>query len=853
MFDRPKRGGKVQELPHRGVRHSSIIGPRDSANVDRMEPSSSALEKARLHIERLSRVSRLLTRATDLERAFADVCKVATETLALSTAVLLEHTLESTEDEPRTTVWGRQGARDGQLSAAVKRAEAWYQAVAIGEETHSQASFRYDLDETPTFVCVPLAVDERAPFGFVQFELLPFTAMARSGLDESDRSFVNFIAVQLALALDQRATRRQEARLRERRELVEQQQLQVLAREAEVVTAQAAEAINEREQRDSFVEEARQVAERTAVRASRLLGITTLLTQALTARDVAEVIVNRGISVLGARAGCIALWTRAEPACEILASVGYVAPEMQAKKRLPVHGPLPLSEALRTERPVWIGAFEENGAAAGGDEDDDIGSYAAIPLELEPSGTSGAQAPDALGVLGLSFPEPRAFDDEERAFLVALAQQCAHALVRGRRYEAERRARTEAEAAERRSVFLAQATTTLASSLDYRTTLASVAELAVPHVADWCVVDLVEQDGQVRRVAAAHANPSNNALVQKLCDVLPGLGSDGPLSGGLRSGQPAIFTQITGTILSAMAQGDHNVPIVRALGCECLMTMPLIARGRILGLILFVSATSERRYGEADLTLARELAPRAALALDNARLYADAQATIRAREETLAVVSHDLRGPLSAIAVASGIIRRRLEEAPHPSLKQAVDTIDRQLGHMTGLIGDLLDLAKLEAGRFSTSRLACDALELLRDAVRLVEPLADARLALTFEAKAELPPILADRHQLVRVLTNLLGNAIKFTPVGGTVHATAALDASSVRFAVEDTGAGIAPDELGHVFDRYWQANEGAKRGVGLGLAIAKAIVESHGGRIYATSTRGTGSVFTFTIPRAEM
>ena len=120
---------------------------------------------------------------------------MATETLALSTAVLLEHTLESTEDEPRTTVWGRQGARDGQLSAAVKRAEAWYQAVAIGEETHSQASFRYDLDETPTFVCVPLAVDERAPFGFVQFELLPFTAMARSGLDESDRSFLKLSPV----------------------------------------------------------------------------------------------------------------------------------------------------------------------------------------------------------------------------------------------------------------------------------------------------------------------------------------------------------------------------------------------------------------------------------------------------------------------------------------------------------------------------------------------------------------------------------------------------------------------------------------------------------------------------------
>jgi signal transduction histidine kinase len=245
----------------------------------------------------------------------------------------------------------------------------------------------------------------------------------------------------------------------------------------------------------------------------------------------------------------------------------------------------------------------------------------------------------------------------------------------------------------------------------------------------------------------------------------------------------------------------------------------------------------------------QELARRASLAVDNALLYLEAQRATRARDEVLAVVAHDLRNPLGTIHMASSYL---LEQSMEEPARRQLEIVHRSAARMNQMIQDLLDITRIESGRLALDLIDASPAPLLHEAWQMLEPLARARnLALRLEAEPTLPRVRMDAARVLQVISNLVGNALKFTPAGGevSIHAEALDD--EVRISVRDTGPGITPDRLPHVFGRFWQADPKDRRGIGMGLSIAQGLVEGHGGRIWVESQPGEGSIFRFTLRRA--
>jgi PAS domain S-box-containing protein len=400
--------------------------------------------------------------------------------------------------------------------------------------------------------------------------------------------------------------------------------------------------------------------------------------------------------------------------------------------------------------------------------------------------------------------------------------------------------------------FLAEVGTILASTLDFEHTLAAVARLAVQQLADCVILDLVEAGADVRRLLVVHADPSKAELSERLKQVRLDRRRPHLVSTILDTQQPTLISEVSADYIASVAQGEEHHRVLLELAPKSLMAVPLLCRERLLGALLFISSDSARRYGPRDLELAKELAHRAALAIDNARLYEAARRATQARDDVLGIVAHDLRNPLSTILMQAAQARRHGAE-PDRRDRKPFEVIERAARRMHRLIHDLLDVTRIEAGRLSIEQARVLAGRLVSDAVAAQEQLAaSASLGLQLDVAQDLPDVWADRDRLLQVFENLIGNAVKFTASGGRVTVGAAPREGEVVFWVTDTGAGISADEAPHLFDRFWQAQQAGRHGAGLGLPIAKDIVESHGGRIWVESTPGQGSTFFFTIPTAR-
>jgi PAS domain S-box-containing protein len=395
--------------------------------------------------------------------------------------------------------------------------------------------------------------------------------------------------------------------------------------------------------------------------------------------------------------------------------------------------------------------------------------------------------------------------------------------------------------------FMATASEALASSLDYAETLRMVARQAVPVLADWCMVDVLEDD-TVRRIAARHADPSKQDLADALLEFPPDMGRQQGVPHVLRTGQPVCLANVDSRSVEDAAQGERHRRILAELGVESAMIVPLRCRGRTLGALTFVVSGSGRRYTEADLRIAAELARRAAVAMDNAELHRQAHEAVSARDEVLSFVSHDLRDPLNIIVNAADLLSHRPTDTS--VVEKYSGMILRAAEEMRVLIGDLLTASRMDAGRFWVDPVACDGTGLVQEVVELFEPIAEAEgVTVKADVPRSLPRIRADARRLRQAIQNLLSNAIKFTPEGGAVLLGADLREGEVRFSVSDTGPGIPERDLAHLFDRFWRGNRTKRSGAGLGLAIAKGIIEAHGGRVSAESTEGHGTTFSFTVP----
>ncbi|HVS31746.1 MAG TPA: PAS domain S-box protein [Thermoanaerobaculia bacterium] len=314
--------------------------------------------------------------------------------------------------------------------------------------------------------------------------------------------------------------------------------------------------------------------------------------------------------------------------------------------------------------------------------------------------------------------------------------------------------------------------------------------------------------------------------------------------------QPVVLAEMSGMGQSMAPYLSDTCP-----RCQILVT-PLIAEEEPLGaLVLLNSRQSGREFGDADILRARTLGDLTSLALRRVRLLElereakeRAEAAVRVRDETLGIVSHDLRNPLTQIALSADL----LASAKPGEQGELIETIRTAARQMDRLIQDLLDVARLEAGRFSVDRSVIDAKSLAREACESQRPVAEQRrLQIVCEIADDLPEICADRDRILQVFGNLIANAMKFTPERGSIFVRATSDIDGVMFSVADTGPGIPEADLKNLFRPYWQAKKTAHMGAGLGLAIVRGIVEAHGGRVWATNERGSGAVFTFTIPKA--
>ncbi len=410
-------------------------------------------------------------------------------------------------------------------------------------------------------------------------------------------------------------------------------------------------------------------------------------------------------------------------------------------------------------------------------------------------------------------------------------------------------AQAEAEAAQRRLAFLFRATSELLEQpLSTDALLSTIARLVLPQLGDFCIVDLVEGERRLRRVAAAPDRDHEASML----DASPAFAPAGEslVARVMRTGQPFVFSPSDagaagGALDLATAHMWAHAP------WRACLVVPLSARNRTVGAITLVSFT--RDYGKDDLALAQELGHRVALAVDNAHLYAEARAAVRVRDDILAIVSHDLRNPLSTILTSTGRLIETLDERG-AGMRTPLERCQRAARRMNHMISDLVDAASLETGTLSLDQRENELRRVISDAFDLLQPLADARgLRLETELQSGVERAFCDRERIVQVLSNLVGNAIKFTASGGRIRVMADAWGDMVRIAVADDGPGIAPDQVPRIFDRYWHlAQRESRQGAGLGLYIAKGIVENHGGRIWVDSVPGHGSTFYFTLPAVD-
>jgi signal transduction histidine kinase/CheY-like chemotaxis protein len=509
----------------------------------------------------------------------------------------------------------------------------------------------------------------------------------------------------------------------------------------------------------------------------RLQLVTASLSEARTQAQVLEVVATQGIGSTGALAGGIFLLGADGGSLELARGVNRTDELLGDHPPIAVDAPVPIADAFRRAAPVVVPEHAVPGRSV---------SLACVPVVVHAR---------PIGVLVVAKAPSHAFDDHERAFLAALADQCAQALERARLHDAESAGRLRAEAAQRRSAFLAEASALL-SSLDSEAALAALGKLAVPRIADECIVDLA---------------PGNR------------------LARAIRTGA------------AELADEPSRSTIV----------VPMIARGRTFGAIGFVAAAPRRRFDQADVDMAEELGRRAATALDNARMYGDALEADRRKDEFLAMLGHELRNPLAPILTALELMRLRGVGA-----EREQQVIEGQVKYLVHLVDDLLDVSRITRGKVDLKKEKVELATVMAQAIEMASPLVEERShTLTADVPAEGLMVHVDPVRLRQVLGNLLTNAAKYTDPHGHIAVSARRVGGHVVISVRDDGIGIAAELLPAIFHPFVQGERILHRsqgGLGIGLTLARSLVELHGGTIAAHSAGSRqGSEFVVTLPVA--
>ncbi len=464
--------------------------------------------------------------------------------------------------------------------------------------------------------------------------------------------------------------------------------------------------------------------------------------------------------------------------------------------------------------------------------------------------------------------------------------------------KAAERERDVAEASRDRFSFLAEVSRCLADSLDYDATLTTVAGMSLPYLDAWCIVDVLGDGGEVRRVAVLHPDPAKQDAARRLHEQYPPRAGD--MIGAprvIRTGRPEMVFDVSDQALVAAAHDDEHLALLRRLGVRSYVIVPMVARGQVLGAMTFVTAENDRRFGDIDVVMAEDLARRAAMAVDNARLHHEAvtardaaeaalleaeqaleeaiaaeeqlrdardaaEAALRTRDDFVATMTHEVQTPLNAIIGYLQLLEMDVSGSLADTQRSYVQRAQESSTHLLRLVSDVLDFSKSETARLAVAHEVVDAAETARGALALVRPQAAGRLLTLVDetAGAEGLRYVGDEYRVRQILVNLLSNAVKFTPAGGRVtlecraeaQAAGGTGPGTLLFVVTDSGEGVKPEDAERIFEPFVQGAAGLTRphgGTGLGLPISRRLARLMGGDVTIGRGGGPGATFTLRLP----
>lgn len=430
------------------------------------------------------------------------------------------------------------------------------------------------------------------------------------------------------------------------------------------------------------------------------------------------------------------------------------------------------------------------------------------------------------------------------------AERAAQRLIR------EQLARQAAEEMANRQHFLLAGSAQLLATLDYDATLTTLANLYVAGVADWAVVFCTDEDGHPERVEVAHRERVKDTPVKALKELLSGHDGVHPIVEAFNTRTPRRVDRVDAAVLDTLCHNSREAELVRELGADALLILPMHARGKQIGGVVLMRAGAGRAFDDGDVALAEDIAARGALALDNAKLYDKVTKADRARSDLLAVVSHDLRTPLTAIIGYADLLALGIPDSIPPASALHVERIRKSAQHLMYLMNELLTFTRLDAGHETVNAREVDVRDVVREVATFVEPSARTRgLRLKSSLPAEPVRMRTDPDKLRQVLLNLAGNAVKYTPAGEVRVDLTSDGGHGAVIQVQDTGVGISAEDLARIYEPFWQVDATQRSkdgGTGLGLSIVRRMVDLLGGRVEVASTVGEGTTFTVHVTGVE-